>query len=326
MNIAYFGSPKISAGLLDLLINNQGNDYKIVCVFTNRDKKAGKRLEITQTEVKKLALSQNICVYDLDLNKNQTEVINRIKEHKIDLGLVFAYGARIPENILNSTANGFWNVHPSRLPKYRGPSPIIYPLILGDKTTGVSIIKMTNELDSGPIMAMETLIIGSQTRVQLENSLVDLSAKMLSVLITKILMHEKIDYTVQDEKLATQTRLIKKDDGYVPKELIQKALNNESLSFEELPTLVKDFNKKYPLAEKTDSFSASITLNNYFRGLFPWPGLWTTISIKKGLKRLKIISLMNVSGENFVINQVQIEGKKPVSFKTFNDAYNIFET
>ena len=325
MNIAYFGSPKIAADLLQYLIKQSGSDYKIACVFTIKDKRAGKRLELTQTEVKKLALKEGITVYDFDLKNNQNEVISLLKKHKIDLGLVFAYGALIPDDILKSTIYGFWNIHPSLLPKYRGPSPIIYPLILGDQETGTSIIKMTDKIDSGPVLSQQKISIKSEeTRFELEKCLIELSYARLKDLLAKLVDHEKIELTPQDENKATQTRLINKEDGFISKELIQKALNNENFSLEELPILVREYRKTYLELDKTGSFSASITLNNYFRGLLPWPGIWTTVITKKGSKRLKINSLRISERETFEIDQVQLEGKKPVSFKIFNNAYNIF--
>ena len=324
MNIAYFGSPKIAADLLERLIKNRKPGYKIACVFTIKDKRAGKRLELTQTEVKKLALKESITVYDLDLKNNHNEVVNLVKKHKVDLGLVFAYGALIPDDILKSAMYGFWNIHPSLLPKYRGPSPIIYPLILGDQETGTSIIKMTDKIDSGPVLSQHKLLINSQTRPELEKRLIELSYMMLKDLLAKLVDHEKIEYAPQDENKATQTRLINKEDGFISKELIQKALNNENLSLQELPILVKEYRKTYLELEKARSFSASIMINNFFRGLFPWPGIWTTVTTKKGSKRLKINSLRINEEKKFEVGQVQLEGKKPVSFKIFNNAYNIF--
>ena len=324
MNIAYFGSPKIAADLLYNLIKNQGSAYKIACVFTIEDKRAGKRLELTQTEVKKLGLELGIKVYDYELKKNKKEVVNVLKRYKIDLGLVFAYGALIPNEILKSTIYGFWNIHPSLLPRYRGPSPIIYPLIMGDLETGVSVIKMTDKIDSGAILSQKKIAIKAEARPELEKRLIELAYVLLKDLIEKQSSHEEIEFTPQDEKKVTETRLINKEDGFISKELIQKALNNENFNLEELPIVVREYRKRYLKLDKTETYSASITLYNYFRGLFPWPGIWTTIATKKGNKRLKINSLLSMNKEKFEIYQVQIEGKKPVSFRIFNNAYNIF--
>src|SRR3989344_5706761 len=201
MNIAYFGSPKIAADLLYNLIKNQGSAYKIACVFTIEDKRAGKRLELTQTEVKKLGLELGIKVYDYELKKNE---------------------------ILKSTIYGFWNIHPSLLPRYRGPSPIIYPLIMGDLETGVSVIKMTDKIDSGAILSQKKIPIKAEARPELEKRLIELAYVLLKDLIEKQSSHEEIEFTPQDEKKVTETRLINKEDGFISKELIQKALNNEN--------------------------------------------------------------------------------------------------
>ncbi len=324
MNIAYFGSPKIAADLLYKLIKNQESDHNIACIFTMPDKKAGKKLELTQTEVKRLALRESIKVYDMDLKSSQDEVISLIKEEKIDLGLVFAYGALIPDEILNCVTYGFWNIHPSLLPKYRGPSPIIYPLVLGDKESGVSIIKMTNKIDSGPILRQEKIQIESNTRLELENRLIELAWRMLNELVPKQ-SDNKLTFTPQNGDNVTQTRLIQKEDGFISKAYIQKALNNENLTFEELPTLIREYGEKYLGFDRRSSYPASITLYNCFQGLSPWPGLWTIVTTNKGERRLKIISLKSNRDRSFEIDQVQLEGKKTVAFKIFNDAYNIFK-
>jgi methionyl-tRNA formyltransferase len=132
---------------------------------------------------------------------------------------------------------------------------------------------------------------------------------------------------IQNDKDATYTRRLTRQDGFIPLSVLKKALQNEPLTSHELPSLIQDFMQKNNLdqLEQLDIRNSSKIIFDYFRGLFPWPGLWTLVPIEGVEKRLKItdISLSNLLTTNYqlLINKVQLEGKTEVSFEQFTKSY-----
>ncbi|MCR4312878.1 MAG: hypothetical protein NUV58_01370, partial [Candidatus Roizmanbacteria bacterium] len=235
--------------------------------------------------------------------------------------LVYAYGDLIPKEFLSLPKYGFWNIHPSLLPKYRGPSPIAAPIINGDKTTGVTIIKMDEEIDHGPIIAQESLTIEkNDKRPDLEKKLTDLGFEMFKKIIKNVILG------TQSEARKTPESLL--DSGQARMTTIPQNHNDASYTkklskqdgFIEFKKLKKIFQKP--------TLNSSFLTFNLFRGLYPWPGLWTMVKPVQlrqldEAKRLKIIDLELINGK-LIIKKVQLEGKNEVDFETFNEAYKIF--
>jgi methionyl-tRNA formyltransferase len=275
---------------------------------------------LTETPVKKVAKKYQISniKYQIDIRNLKLEIRN------FDLALVYAFSHIIPKDLLNAPKLGFWNIHPSLLPKYRGPSPIAYPLIFGEKETGVTIIKMDEKIDHGPIIAQEKLKIeDANRRPDLEKKLTDLGFLMFKKLILNNLNNSTslsinhFQLTPQADQNATYTRLLKREDGFIPLSTLKKALKNEPLNFEEMPPILKEIN-----TWKLEKRSSLEIIYNYFRGLYPWPGIWTLLS---NGKRLKIIDMnFEVTSYKLQVTRVQLEGKKEVDFETFNKAYQVF--
>lgn len=315
----FFGSPQIAAQLLEDISRDPLFDIKLV--VTQPDKPMGKKLEITPTPVKKIANKKNIPIFDKDIRDKDAlqELITVLKKQSPTLGILYAYGALIPQEVIDIFPQGIWNVHPSLLPLYRGPSPTAYPLFLGDKKTGVTIMKLVKKLDAGPIIAQEKIDINIEyTRDALEKILTQMAANLLrekSSLITK-----SIDITTQDQDSlkSTYTRLLKKEDGYISPEIIREAIKGNTIPSENVPPIIRNYMIKY---DKNINTHAHEIAYNLFRGLSPWPGIWTVVQTSQGTKRLKILG-MHFEGEKLSIETVQLEGKNPVEYKTFIQAYN----
>ena len=353
LTLAYFGSPDFSADFLEKIFTDP--DLKkiidVKLVVTQPDKPVGRKQILTETPVKKVAKKYQISniKYQIDIRNLKLEIRN------FDLCLVYAFSHIIPKDLLSVPKLGFWNIHPSLLPKYRGPSPIAYPLIFGEKETGVTIIKMDEKIDHGPIIAQEKLKIEeSDRRPDLEKKLTDLGFLMFKELITKNIIKKSADacferlgrcavppkanehahgsekhgikllLTPQNHSQATYTRLLKKKDGFIPLSTLKKALNNEPLNFEEMPPILKEIGNW-----KLEISNSSEIIYNYFRGLYPWPGLWTLLPNGKRLKIIDMDFEVTSSTTSDVViklqvTRVQLEGKKEVDFETFNQAYQVF--
>lgn len=325
MNIAFFGSPEISDQFLRGLMSGQNSDFTVSLVATQPDRPAGKRLELQETKIKTLAKEKDIPIFDKDIPAHSVELSTVLKKHKIELCIVYAYGGYIPKSLLNLPTYGFINVHPSLLPKYRGPSPTVFPLILGEKETGVTLIRLNDKLDEGDIISQEkTEITKDENRIELEKRLTKLGVKITSDHIHTLLNGRKISLLKQDQTKAVVTRLINKNDGFMSVTLLKKALQNESLTQNELPELLNEYKRKYPLLVQDEYLLSSAQLiYNYYRGFYGWPGIWTIIHTSTGDKRLKLTKV-SFSSNNLSLVTVQLEGKKEVNFKTFNKSYNIF--
>jgi len=290
ISLAYFGSPDFAADFLEKLLTdttiNQLIEVKLV--VTQPDSPVGRKQILTPTPVSNVAKKAKIINF-LRFNVFRQKISLSSFLKNIDLALVYAYGDLIPKELLTLPKYGFWNIHPSLLPKYRGTSPIATPLIKGDETTGVTIIKMDEEIDHGPILAQESLTIGKDDkRPDLEKKLTDLAFEMFK---KTVFIKDSLQLKPQNHSLATYTKKLAKQDGFIKiSRLKDQILNNSEEFF------------------------------NLFRGLYKWPGIWT---ILPNGKRLKITDLEFVNGK-IIIKKVQLEGKNEVDFKTFNDTYKIF--
>src|SRR3989339_1475187 len=299
IKIAYFGSPDFAADFLKKLITDTSmyQYIEVKLVVTQPDQKVGRKQILTPTPVKLVAkkylMSEDIKFFSLSGLGVPAVIKNLDIELKdIDLVLVYAYGALIPKKILSLPKYGFWNIHPSLLPKYRGPSPIATPLINGDKTTGVTIIKMDEEIDHGPIIAQESYTIKeTDYRPDLEKKLTDLGFDLFKKTVVQLTGSRVngLKTTEQNHKEATYTNKLSKKDGFIELEKIKLIIQK--------PTL-----------------NSSFLIFNLFRGLYPWPGLWT---ILPNGKRLKITQMTMKQSNNLTIDSVQLEGKKAVDFETF---------
>lgn len=331
LNIAYFGSPDFSAHLLTRLIKQKGEFYEITLVATQPDKPVGRKQTYTKSPVKVAAEEYKIEVWDDISNPLFLE-----KLRLIDIAVVYAYGFKklIPMELLKAPkltigegGTGFVNIHPSLLPRYRGSSPIAYPILLGEKLTGVSIFVMDEKMDHGPVIARETIEIAlNDVRMDLETKLTDLGASMIKEMLVALAQEIVPAPKAQDHSLATRAPYMKKEDGYIPYLLLLKYLNNEAITAQELPHIIRTYMEKFPdtaAARSLKNRASSPILYDFYRGISPWPGLWTIVSVKEGEKRLKITE-MTLENNKAVITKVQLEGKNEVDFPTFKKAYGLF--
>lgn len=316
LNIAFFGAPFFAARVLQKIIDDKDLPVNLACVVTQPDRPSGREQILAPTPVKLLAQKNNILVFDsLQLTTNHQPLKN------IDLALLYAYGEIIPAEILKIPLWGFWNIHPSLLPKYRNTSPIVYSLLLGDKTTGVSLIEMDERLDHGPIIAQKKYAIqANDTRESLENKLSDIGYELFKQSI-QLLIDGMLQKKEQNHTERTFTRLLTKKDGFVPFSIVQKILKGESLANDEIPQIIKDYYDKYSLP--ISNLQSPTAYYNLFRALSPWPGLWTLVIINGVKKRLKITGMSLTANHQPLITHVQLEGKKEVDSKTFLSAYHI---
>ena len=155
LKIVFMGTPEFSVPALEALINNK---FEILSIYTQPPKKSNRGQKINVSPVQKFSEKNNLPVRN-PKNLSNDEEYNFIKNLSADLAVVVAYGKLIPTNILKTTKLGFVNIHASLLPKWRGAAPIQRAIMSGDKKTGVSIMKIEEKLDSGPVLASKELVL-----------------------------------------------------------------------------------------------------------------------------------------------------------------------
>ncbi len=325
LSIAYFGTPYFSARFLEKCLTdstvNQLTEIKFV--VTRPDKPVGRKQILTPSPVKQAAQKFGIQVLEFEnlTNENSLKIENlKLRIKNLDMAFLYAYGGIIPNDLLYLPRLGFLNTHPSLLPKYRGASPIAYPLILGENKTGVTLFVMDEKMDHGPIIVQEEMeILPTDKRPDLEIKLTKLAFRLLK---RSVLIEDGPHLTPQNHSLATHAHYLTKYDGFIPLSTLKKALKNEPLQLNELPKIILDYINKYNLIGnyKLKTENSAKIIYNYFRGLYPWPGIWTTLPNGKRLK----ITDVEYKNSQLIVKKVQLEGKKEVNFKTFNNAYKVF--
>lgn len=284
--------------------------YKIEAVFIQSDKKSGRKREIKTNSVKYFSESRSIPVFQPQ--KINDEAAAKIKSIAPDLIVVAAYGKIIPKVVLEIPRFKCINVHPSLLPKFRGPSPIQNVILAGETETGVSIILMDEKVDHGDILAQEKIAISPEdTTETLAQKMIPKSSELLLRAIPRWIQG-KIKEQKQDDSLATFCKLITRDDG--------KILWNEETR----------------------------TIYNKYRAFQPWPGIFCFMESKGKTIRIKLNKIavaeiesekkhnigevfkqnnhiaVQASGGSILLEEIQLEGKKSIGINEFIRGYPNF--
>ena len=210
--IVFMGTPNFSVPILKSLYQN---GYPISTIYTQPPKKSMRGQKINKSPVQKMAENLYIDFRTPDSLKDNIEEYNFLKLLNPDLVIVVAYGQLIPKNYLSLSKHGFINIHASLLPKWRGAAPIQRSVMNLDKETGVSIMKIVEKLDAGPVMRQEKVNITSEMNAEdLSNNLAGLSSKLILECIDEI-EGGKAKFIDQDEQKATYAKKINKEEGKI---------------------------------------------------------------------------------------------------------------
>ena len=209
MIAVFMGSPAFAVPALQSLMSNQ---YDIRAVYTQPDKPTGRGRQLTACPVARFAVSQGMRVIQPESLKDPAAV-GLLAELKPDIIVVAAYGHILPAAVLELPRYKCINIHPSLLPRYRGPSPIAAAILNGDSVTGVTIMLIERKVDSGPILSQEDVAISDEdTAESLSERLAVTGAGKLVETIPGW-VEGKIEPRTQDDSRATYTRMETKEDG-----------------------------------------------------------------------------------------------------------------
>ena len=210
--IIFMGTPIFSVPILKSLYQN---GYPIECVYTQPPQKSQRGQKINKSPIQKISETLNLEFRSPISLKENKEELEFFKSLDADLAIVVAYGQIIPKEFLTFTKKGFVNIHASILPKWRGAAPIQRSIMNLDKETGISIMKIREQLDTGPVCNVY--------KINIENNLnaEDVSEKLSSLAAEKILdniddvYENKANFIEQDHSSATYALKIQKSEGQI---------------------------------------------------------------------------------------------------------------
>ena len=209
--IVFMGTPEFSVPTLELLLKSE---HKILAVYSQPPTKAHRGQKISSSSVENFAKKKALNVRT-PLTLDSDEEYDFMKNLKPDIVVVIAYGKIIPKRFLNLAQYGFINVHTSLLPKWRGAAPIQRSIMNLDSETGISIMKVVEELDAGPVMYQAKIAINENTDTQtLTQVLSQLGAKDLLDSVSKI-ENGKAKFKEQNHNQATYAKKISKAEGKI---------------------------------------------------------------------------------------------------------------
>lgn len=217
--ILFFGTDTFSGTSLIELIEH---GFTIGAVITKPDSKKGRGRTLQAPIVKQIAIKHGIPVWQPHKIGEISKEIEALtaKNGEKPIGVLVSYGKIIPQSVINLFEPGIINLHPSILPKYRGPSPIESAILNGDTETGISIMQLSAEMDAGPIYKQVVFNLNdTETATELEEKLAALGAQELVTILPSIITG-KLQPVAQDDSLATYCKLLHKEDGILNPKLL----------------------------------------------------------------------------------------------------------
>lgn len=320
IKIIFFGSTDDSLLVLrklhGLAIGNRS--LEIACVVTQPPRPNGRKQMITPTPVEIWAKKHHLPLFSFSSNPHKSwmyadenQVIDAIEPFKADLVVSACYGQKIPQKTITDARLGGLNVHPSLLPRWRGADPVPWAILSGDHQAGVTIVTLNEKFDEGHIVAQKKIpMMNSDTSDALRTRLFTLGADLLINAIPDY-VYLRLPSPSSSPAISPSpyARRLTRDDGFESWETIQKSFLDPD---------------------------ESVRLERKFRAFAPWPGVWTSVRIRNhelgsmNEKRVKIIachldssshSAVHPATHHLIIDTVQLEGKNPVSWTQFHNAY-----
>ena len=300
LKLAFAGTPELARIVLKSLIDT--NQYNIGIVFTKPDRPAGRGHKIKQSEVKICAIENNIQTFQPE---NSRDLESYYLEN-YDLLLVVAYGLLLTPKALVKPKFGCINIHTSLLPHWRGAAPIQRAIEAGDKKTGITIIQMDKNLDTGPILKQIVCPISNQdTSGNLHARLADISAIHIHDALEKI-ASGKINAIKQDDSKATYAKKISKQDAKLDWNKPAKELERKIRAYNPTPV-------------------AHITLKGITMRIWEAKIKPATNKFKPGTILSEKLTLDVVTSQDLLsITKLQLPGKKIILAKDFLNGHADF--
>ena len=296
INICFMGNPKFAVRTLDILYKDKDIDVKLVVSSEDKKRSRGK---VSPTEIKKYAQDNNIDVVT-PKTVNTEEFVNKLKELDIDYIVVVAFGQMIGKVLLEAYPDRIINLHPSKLPEYRGASPMQFSILNGDNITSATTMLIEKGMDSGDILIQKDVEIkDSDDYTSMEEKLGEIGALAIrDTLLNFDSLYEK--RIKQDDEKATFCTKITKDMGKINWSESSFDIINKIRAFVEYPVAYFSYegkNVKVYKAEVLDSYKKN-------------PGFVYKANPKEGI-------VIGTGDGAIKLVKIQFPGKKAMDVKSF---------
>lgn len=296
INICFMGNPKFAVRTLDILYKDKDIDVKLVVSSEDKKRSRGK---VSPTEIKKYAQDNNIDVVT-PKTVNTEEFVNKLKELDIDYIVVVAFGQMIGKVLLEAYPDRIINLHPSKLPEYRGASPMQFSILNGDKITSATTMLIEKGMDSGDILMQKDVEIkDSDDYTSMEEKLGEMGAFAIrDTLLNFDSLYEK--RIKQDDEKATFCTKITKEMGKINWSKSSFDIINKIRAFVEYPVAYFSYegkNVKVYKAEVLDSYKKN-------------PGFVYKANPKEGI-------VIGTGDGAIKLVKIQFPGKKAMDVKSF---------
>ncbi len=293
MKAVFMGTPIFSAPILEALIEN----YQVVAVITQPDKKIGRKQEVQYTPVKEVAVKHNIDVYQPVKIKDDYEFLKNID---FDIIITAAYGQIIPKQILDMPKLGCINVHGSLLPKLRGGAPIHRSILNGYSETGITIMYMAEKMDAGDMISKTVVKILDEDTVGSLHDKLSLAGKELLLDTLPAIINGTNKREVQNESEVTYAWNLKREEELLDFSKTTREVFNHVRAFNPWPT-------------------AYATLDGKSLKFFSVKEAMCESNAKNGeiIEKTKDYFSVKTSDGALDVYEVQYEGKKKMDTKSF---------
>lgn len=313
LRIVFFGTPAFAVPTLAGLIKSP---HTVVAVVSQPDRPKGRGHRVAATPTKELAVPWGVPV--LQPAKIRDEgFLAALADLKPDLGVVAAYGRILPEALLRIPRLGLINVHASLLPKYRGAAPVHRAVIAGDTATGVTIMRVVQELDAGPMLASVTRPIGpDDTSVEVEHDLAELGASLLLDVVDRLVAGAVVE-TPQDAAQATFAPKVLKSESRIDWSTGAGRIHNQVRGLQPWPLASTTIEGTRCLIHRTSVVDRD-TLQGMHAEVRAWSGPGTVI-VASG----DILAIATGDGGILQITQIQPEGRRTMSAREFLSGHRL---
>ena len=309
MRTVFMGTPNFAVPVLEALCG--GSAVEVVAVYTPPDRPKGRGREVESTPVKIAALQLNLPVLQ-PASLRSARVQEKLAALRPDVIVVAAYGKLLPSEVLDLPPHGCLNIHPSLLPKYRGPSPVVSTLLDGVGETGVTLMLLDEGMDTGPIVAQRKLTLaGTETAEMLTQELFRVGGDLLLETLDPW-TSGLVDALYQDHSNATVTRKLERSDGLVDWGLPASVLERKQRAFTPWPGLFTKWQKKSLRLLEVSLLDGQIRTNS-----IPAAEPGEVVALDTEETPIGIGTAQGILG----VKQLQLEGRRAASASEFLRGY-----
>ena len=308
ISIIFAGTPEFAVPALEKIYLA---GFEIKLVLTQPDRKSGRGMNIKKSPVKQKSIELDIPVYQPEVLINNKEAINKITSKKADILIVVAYGLIIPDEILNAYNGHIYNIHASLLPRWRGAAPVHRAIEAGDKEAGITIMKIVNKLDAGPMIMKEKLSVSEEdTTDSLSKKLSDIGASLITTLLNDIERGKVIKLEKQNEENVTYAKKINKLEAIANFNDSPEVLCQKIRAFNPFPMININFEGKSLKIVRANIYNKKEIKHNLASGKLFLHGEDLLLKLSSGILKLE---------------EVRLEGKKTMIASDFVKGHQVMK-